>query len=125
MRPFETAALEPNPESRLCCFEFRWKNWGQATPRSSYAAVTAATDESELSARTAGRMDSAMSEDILSRKPPAADARLTYGSDPNQFIDLRLPGSRIRKPYPLVINIHGGFWRARYNLDTPDIFVLH
>ncbi len=58
-----------------------------------------------------------MSEDILSRKPPAADARLTYGSDPNQFIDLRLPGSRVRKPYPLVINIHGGYWRARYNLE--------
>ena len=39
-----------------------------------------------------------------------------YGSDPNQFIDLRLPASK-SKPHPLVINIHGGFWRAKYNLD--------
>jgi acetyl esterase/lipase len=57
-----------------------------------------------------------MSDDILSRKPPPADLRLTYGSDPNQFIDLRLPAGE-RKPSPLVINIHGGFWRAKYNLD--------
>jgi acetyl esterase/lipase len=57
-----------------------------------------------------------MSEDILSRQPPPADLRLTYGSDPNQFIDLRLPTSKT-KPHPLVINIHGGFWRAKYSLD--------
>ena len=57
-----------------------------------------------------------MSEDILSRQPPPADLRLMYGSDPNQFIDLRLPASK-SKPHPLVINIHGGFWRAKYNLD--------
>lgn len=57
-----------------------------------------------------------MSEDVLSRQPPPADLRLTYGSDPNQFIDLRLPASKTA-PHPLVINIHGGFWRAKYNLD--------
>lgn len=58
-----------------------------------------------------------MSEDILSRKPPPADARLTYGSDPNQFLDVRLPASRGKSKWPLVINIHGGYWRAKYNLD--------
>jgi len=57
-----------------------------------------------------------MSEDILSRQPPPADQRLTYGSDPNQFIDLRWPVSE-RKPFPIVINIHGGFWRSKYSLD--------
>jgi len=57
-----------------------------------------------------------MSEDILSRRAPPADLRLPYGTDPNQFIDLRLPPSKA-KPQPLVINIHGGFWRAKYNLD--------
>lgn len=56
-----------------------------------------------------------MSEDILSRQPPKADLRVAYGSDPNQFIDLRLPARG--KPQPLAINIHGGFWRAKYNLD--------
>ena len=58
-----------------------------------------------------------MSEDILSRKPPPADARLSYGSDANQFLDLRLPGSKRTSKWPLVINIHGGYWRAKYNLD--------
>ena len=58
-----------------------------------------------------------MSEDILSRRPPPADLRLAYGSDPNQFLDLRLPKGKTGKRLPLVINIHGGFWRAKYNLD--------
>lgn len=57
-----------------------------------------------------------MSEDILNRPAPLADARLAYGSDANQFLDLRLPASRKSKR-PLAINIHGGFWRARYNLN--------
>jgi len=56
-----------------------------------------------------------MSDDILSRQPAKADARLTYGADPNQFLDLRLPADR-SKPHPLVINIHGGYWRAKYDL---------
>jgi acetyl esterase/lipase len=57
-----------------------------------------------------------MSEDVLSRPAPSADARIAYGSDPKQFFDLRTPkGSK--QPSPLAINIHGGFWRARYNLD--------
>jgi acetyl esterase/lipase len=56
-----------------------------------------------------------MSDDILTLAPPAADARLSYGSDPNQFLDLRLPKSK--GPHPIVINFHGGFWRAKYNLD--------
>ena len=56
-----------------------------------------------------------MSEDILSRQPPPADLRVKYGPDANQFIDLRLPAKG--KPHPIVINIHGGFWRAKYGLD--------
>jgi acetyl esterase/lipase len=69
---------------------------------------------------------SIMSDDILTLPPPPADSRVTYGSDPNQFIDLRFP-SRQRpgaenSTYPLLINIHGGFWRARYNLDHAGHF---
>ena len=56
-----------------------------------------------------------MSDDILSRQPPAADLRVPYGADPNQFIDLRLPPTG--KLNALLINIHGGFWRAKYGLD--------
>jgi acetyl esterase/lipase len=62
-----------------------------------------------------------MSDDILSLKPPPADLRAAYGSDPNQFIDLRFPARHDREnsagPHPLVINIHGGFWRAAYGLE--------
>lgn len=61
-----------------------------------------------------------MSDSILSLPPPPADARVAYGLDENQFCDLRLPNLSLPKskaPYPLVINIHGGFWRAKYNLD--------
>lgn len=53
--------------------------------------------------------------DVLTRKPPAYDSRLKYGADPNQFGDLRLPSSK--PPHPLIIFIHGGFWRARYDLS--------
>jgi acetyl esterase/lipase len=60
-----------------------------------------------------------MSDDILSRQPPPPDRRLAYGSDPSQFLDLRLPAAKAKGKglSPLAINIHGGFWRAKYNLD--------
>jgi acetyl esterase/lipase len=54
------------------------------------------------------------SEDILSRQPPAADHRIAYGSDTNQFFDLRIPAGP--GPRPLVFFIHGGYWRAKYDL---------
>lgn len=59
-----------------------------------------------------------MSDEILSLVPPPADRRIAYGFDQNQFFDLRVPA--VRPPiagFPLVINIHGGFWRSRYDLD--------
>ena len=56
-----------------------------------------------------------MSQDVLTRKPPAYDVRLKYGTDENQFGDLRLPKSK--GPFPLLMNIHGGFWRAKYDLQ--------
>ena len=83
-------------------------------------------------------------EDILSQPPPPADARIAYGSDPLQFGDLYLPkmsrnhigpdtsttkvipsehesAARGREQvegsaFPLVLFIHGGFWRAKYDL---------
>ena len=41
--------------------------------------------------------------------------RISYGSDPNQFGHLRLPEGA--GPHPLVILVHGGFWRDRYDLS--------
>jgi acetyl esterase/lipase len=56
------------------------------------------------------------SHDILSDPPPpAATARLTYGPEPLQFGDLRIP-SADDAPHPLAIVIHGGFWKANFNL---------
>jgi acetyl esterase/lipase len=54
------------------------------------------------------------SDDILSLPAPKADTRLAYGADENQFIDLRLPHAK--GPHALAIAIHGGYWRARYDL---------
>jgi acetyl esterase/lipase len=54
------------------------------------------------------------SDDILSVAPPKTDARLAYGSDENQFVDLRLPHGK--GPHALAIAIHGGYWRAKYDL---------
>jgi len=54
------------------------------------------------------------SDDILSLTPPKADVRLAYGSDENQFVDLRLPQGK--GPHALAIAIHGGYWRAKYDL---------
>src|SRR5215472_4673829 len=51
---------------------------------------------------------------ILSTSPPPAAARINYGQTPNQFGELRLPPGR--KGTPLLMFIHGGYWRARYNL---------
>lgn len=41
-----------------------------------------------------------------------ADHRVAYGTDENQFGDLRLPAGA--GPHPVVILIHGGCWKARY-----------
>ena len=54
-------------------------------------------------------------QDILSIAPPKADARIPYGKDPLQFGDLRLPAGP--GPHPIVIFVHGGYWRNAYNLD--------
>ena len=40
---------------------------------------------------------------------------VTYGPNPLHFGDLRLPPGE--GPHPLVVAIHGGFWRNRYSLD--------
>ncbi len=52
---------------------------------------------------------------ILDLPPPAAGARIPYGSAPQQFGDLHMPKGH--GPFPVAIVIHGGFWRAAYNLD--------
>jgi acetyl esterase/lipase len=58
-------------------------------------------------------------EDILSKPQPPPDERVAYGADANQFLEVRLPrapGRRAGFAHPVLLNIHGGFWRAKYDL---------
>src|SRR3954469_21842065 len=56
-----------------------------------------------------------MSRDILELTPPPADLRVPYGSEPAQFGELWLPTDG--GPHPVVVLLHGGYWRARYGLE--------
>jgi acetyl esterase/lipase len=52
------------------------------------------------------------SREVLTRPAPPPDLTLAYGPHPDHVIDVRLPASH---PAPLVVMIHGGFWRAAYD----------
>lgn len=52
------------------------------------------------------------SHEVLTRPAPPPDLTLAYGPHPDHVIDVRLPPSR---PAPLIVMIHGGFWRAAYD----------
>jgi acetyl esterase/lipase len=54
---------------------------------------------------------------LFDTPPPPADLRISYGDDPLQFGDLRLPDGEGEGPHPVVVTIHGGFWRNRYSLE--------
>ncbi len=54
------------------------------------------------------------SEDILRQPQPNPDKRAAYGPDPSQFVEVRLP--RNKTAAAVVLNLHGGFWRAKYDL---------
>ena len=56
-----------------------------------------------------------METSILDLPPPAAEHRLVYGTLSTQFADLRVPDGA--GPHPVVIIIHGGYWRVRYGLE--------
>lgn len=53
------------------------------------------------------------SDELLNSIPPPG-IKLSYGSGPSHFGELRLPKGRGH--FPLVVNVHGGFWRAQYDL---------
>jgi acetyl esterase/lipase len=45
-----------------------------------------------------------------------SDLRFYYGNDKSQFADLYIPNGK--GPFPVVIGIHGGWWRSEYDLST-------
>lgn len=55
-----------------------------------------------------------VSDDILTRPAPPPDLTVAYGDHPDQIADVRLPpeGPEVR---PLIIFIHGGFWKPTYD----------
>ncbi|MEO3927376.1 alpha/beta hydrolase [Micromonosporaceae bacterium B7E4] len=53
--------------------------------------------------------------EVLDRPAPPADLRLRYGADPEQVADLRLPVAPAGPARPLLVVVHGGFWRAEYD----------
>lgn len=58
--------------------------------------------------------------DVLTAPPPAPDHVIPYGSEPSQFGHLRLPERapvETENRVPVVVVVHGGFWRVRYSLD--------
>ncbi|MFI6822909.1 alpha/beta hydrolase family protein [Micromonospora sp. NPDC050187] len=51
---------------------------------------------------------------VLTRPAPAPDVTVAYGELPDQVADLRRPVGA-GPPRPLVVVVHGGFWRAEYD----------
>lgn len=57
-----------------------------------------------------------MKRDLLSLPPVCADERIAYGAEPNQFLDFWQPQAEGKELRGAIVMIHGGFWRARYDL---------
>jgi acetyl esterase/lipase len=70
--------------------------------------IALAYAQASLAAETLIQIDNPAQVNELPSKP--ADVRIPYGADPHQFADLRLPKSK--KPYPVVIILHGGCWMS-------------
>ncbi|GGM00506.1 alpha/beta hydrolase family protein [Micromonospora yangpuensis] len=51
---------------------------------------------------------------VLTRPAPTADSIVHYGGHPDQVADVRRPAGQ-GPPRPLVVVIHGGFWRPEYD----------
>ena len=56
-----------------------------------------------------------MGREIMTLPPPPYDHKLAYGDGEFHFGYLRLPKSP--GPHPVAIVIHGGFWRAAFDLE--------
>ncbi|GIJ78952.1 Prolyl oligopeptidase family protein [Micromonospora phaseoli] len=56
---------------------------------------------------------------VLTRPAPEPDVTVAYGEHPEQIADLRRPVGA-GPPRPLVVVVHGGFWRAEYDRRHTD-----
>jgi acetyl esterase/lipase len=56
-----------------------------------------------------------MSDEVLTRPAPRPDCTVRYGPHPDHVADVRVPPAGREPTGPLVVFIHGGFWRAAYD----------
>ncbi|MGW7523253.1 alpha/beta hydrolase [Streptomyces sp. NPDC054783] len=63
----------------------------------------------------AGARAAAEEESAFSHPPVDPDVTSAYGSHPDQVIDFYAPRTAPDAPAPLVVVLHGGAWRARYD----------
>lgn len=61
---------------------------------------------------TAAMAEPATVQDYMNQPQAKADARIAYGTEPAQVVDLFLPKGK--GPHPVVILIHGGCYLAQY-----------
>jgi acetyl esterase/lipase len=52
---------------------------------------------------------------VLNRPAPAPDLTVPYGALPEQVIDLRFPPGPLAARPPVMVLVHGGFWRPAYD----------
>ena len=54
---------------------------------------------------------------MLTRPTEPPDAVLRYATHDDGLVDVHLPAERLRgrRPRPLLVNVHGGFWRQEYD----------
>ncbi|MFQ5741202.1 MAG: alpha/beta hydrolase family protein [Acidobacteriota bacterium] len=64
---------------------------------------------------TSGQSKFLTAEDVVSMPSPPPDKVISYGREPLQFGQLRLPQGA--GPHPVAIVIHGGCWLSRYRID--------
>jgi acetyl esterase/lipase len=85
-----------------------------APPTPGVPPTLAATATATTPAFTPTQEDPMRSLSILDLPPPAPGTHVAYGTDRSQFGELRLPPGP--GPHPVVVVVHGGFWRAAFDL---------
>ena len=73
---------------------------------------------SQIIAREIEIMDTSA---LASFPNPPADHVIFYGEDEFQFGELRLPSGD--GPHPVIVNVHGGCWLAKYDIQHSRKFV--
>ena len=105
MRAFHDAATDLGAESLHAP-----RLWPEYHER--YYGPSSATPTATMSRPSATR--AVPTTEPCQTRPVSEPRVVEYGDDPSQFAELTLPGGT---PEGVVVVIHGGFWRARYDLD--------